>query len=57
MFDIIKKYLFQKKSLPKLIVKDIALMVYNKNNLIDSDVNMYLTVETLIQINNNKWLK
>ena len=38
-------------------MKDIALMVYNKNNLIDSDVNMYLTVETLIQINNNNWLK
>ena len=40
------------KNLPKLIMKDKKPLVYIKNNLVDSDGNSYLTVNSLIETNN-----
>ena len=53
MFDIIKKILiWQKEFVDTNYQRVKKTLVYIKNSLIDSDGNMYLTVDTLIRINN-----
>ena len=42
-----------RRSLPILISQEYEKQWFVKNNLIDSDGNMYLTFDSLININNN----
>ena len=53
MFDVIKEILISEKEFTetnyKILQKDL---VYIEDNLIDSDGGMYLTVDSLIEINN-----
>ena len=53
MFDVIKEILISEKNFAKTNYKKIQkVLVYIENNLIDSDGGMYLTVDSLIEINN-----
>ena len=54
MFDIIKKIIIiSEKEFTKTNLKILKqALVYIKNNLIHSDRNMYLTVDSSIEINN-----
>ena len=61
MFDILKEILMSEKELSKTNSERLKkTLVYMNSNLIYSDGNMYLTVESLIEINNIKnknWVK
>ena len=53
MFDVIKEILISEKNFTKTNYKKIQkALVYIENNLIDSDGGMYLTVDSLIELNN-----
>ena len=55
MFDVIKEVLISKKVFTKPNYERLKeALVYIKNNLIDSNGNMYWMVDSLIQIN---WFK
>ena len=55
MFDVIKEVLISKKVFTKTNYERLKeALVYIKNNLIDSNGNMYWMVDSLIQIN---WFK
>ena len=61
MFDTLKEILISEKELSKTNSERLKkTLVYMNSNLIYSDGNMYLTVESLIEINNIKnknWVK
>ena len=61
MFDILKEILMSEKELSKTNSERLKkTLVYMNSNLIYSDGNMYLTVESLIEINsikNKNWVK
>ena len=61
MFDILKDILMSEKELSKTNSERLKkTLVYMNSNLIYSDGNMYLTVESLIEINsikNKNWVK
>ena len=53
MFDVIKEILISKKEFTETKYKRLKeALVYIKNNLIDTDDGMYLTVDSFIEINN-----
>ena len=53
MFDVIKEILISEKEFTETNCKRLQkALVYIENNLIDSDCGMYLTVDSLIKINN-----
>ena len=53
MFDVVKEILISKKEFTETNYKRLQkALVYIENNLIDSDSSMYLTVDSLIEINN-----
>ena len=53
MFHVMKQILISEKQCTKTNYKRLSeALVYIKNNLIDTDGGMYLTVDSLIQINN-----
>ena len=53
MFDVIKETLISEKEFTESNYKRLQkALVYKENNLIDSDDGMYLTVDSLIEINN-----
>ena len=53
MFDVIKEILISEKEFTETNYKRLQkALVYIENNLIDSDGGMYLTVDSLIEINN-----
>ena len=55
MFDVIKEVLISKKVFTKTNYERLKeALVYIKNNLIDSNGNIYWMVDSLIQIN---WFK
>ena len=52
MFDVIKEILITEKEFIKANYKRLQeALLYIKNNLIDADSDMYLTVNSLIEIN------
>ena len=61
MFDTLKEILISEKELSKTNSERLKkTLVYMNSNLIYSDGNMYLTVESLIEINsikNKNWVK
>ena len=53
MFDVIKEILISEKKFTETNYKRLQkASVYIENNLIDADGGMYLTVNSLIEINN-----
>ena len=52
MFDVIKEIVISEKEFTDTIKDHKNALVYIKNNLIDSDDNMYLIVDSFIEINN-----
>ena len=52
MFDVIKEIVISEKEFTDTIKDYKNDLVYIKNNLIDSDDNMYLIVDSFIEINN-----
>ena len=55
MFDVIKEILITEKEFIKANYKRLQeALLYIKNNLIDPDSDMYLTVNSLMEINNIK---
>ena len=53
MFDVIKEILISEKDFSETNYKRLQkVLVCIENNLIDSDGGMYLTVDSLIEINN-----
>ena len=52
MFDVIKEIVISEKEFTDTIKDYKNDLVYIKNNLIDSDGNMYLIVDSFIEINN-----
>ena len=52
MFDVIKEIVISEKEFTDTIKDYKNALVYIKNNLIDSDDNMYLIVDSFIEINN-----
>ena len=53
MFHVIKEWLISEKAFTKYNYKRLKnALTYIKKKLIDSDSNMYLTVYSLIEINN-----
>ena len=53
MFDVIKETLISEKGFTKTNYERLKeALLYIENNLIDSDGNMYLTGNSLIEINN-----
>ena len=52
MFDVIKEIVISEKEFTDTIKDYKNALVYIKNNLIDSDDNMYLIVHSFIEINN-----
>ena len=53
MFDVIKEILITEKEFTETNHKRLQkALVYIENDLIDSDGTMYLTVDSLIKINN-----
>ena len=53
MFDVIKEILISKKEFTEANYKRLPkALVYIENNLIESDGGVYLTVDSLIEINN-----
>ena len=52
MFDVIKEIVISEKEFTDTIKDYKIALVYIKNNLIDSDDNMYLIVDSFIEINN-----
>ena len=52
MFDVIKEIVISEKEFTDTIKDYKNALVYIKNNLIDSDDNMCLIVDSFIEINN-----
>ena len=53
MLDVIKEILISENDFTETNYKRLEkALVYIENNLIDSDGGMYLTIESLIEINN-----
>ena len=53
MFDIVRKILISEKEFTKTNYKRLEkLLVYTKNNSIDSHGNMYLSFDSSTEINN-----
>ena len=52
MFDVIKEIVISEKEFTDTIKDYKNALAYIKNNLIDSDDNMYLIVDSFIEINN-----
>ena len=53
MFDVVEEILISKKEFTETNFKRLRKdLVYIKNNSIDSDGSMYLTVDSLTEINN-----
>ena len=53
MFDVIEEIVISKKEFTETNYKRLKkALVYIENNLIDSDGGIYLTVDSLIEINN-----
>ena len=53
MFDVMEEILISEKELTEINYKKLQKAFgYIENNLIDSDGDMYLTVDYLIEINN-----
>ena len=52
MFDVLKETLISEKELTEMNSERLGTLAYIKSNLIYRDSNMYLTVDSLIEINN-----
>ena len=52
MFDVLKETLISEKELTEMNSEKLGTLAYIKSNLIYRDSNMYLTVDSLIEINN-----
>ena len=52
MFDVLKETLISEKELTEMDSERLGTLAYIKSNLIYRDSNMYLTVDSLIEINN-----
>ena len=52
MFDVLKETLILEKELTEMNSERLGTLAYIKSNLIYRDSNMYLTVDSLIEINN-----
>ena len=52
MFDVLKETLISEKELTEMNCERLGTLAYIKSNLIYHDSNMYLTIDSLIEINN-----
>ena len=58
MFHVIKEIIISEKEFTETNYKRLQeALVYMKNNLIDTDGGMYITVDCLVEVNNNNRFK